>query len=163
MADKITETNVLQITVKDTDQHKQSFNLQSPLSDTTIAQIREVFEPLIQTGKWYSNYDRQINYIDQATLTKTKKIELSDDTTIEVTPTQARLTEGTPATFTVTGSPIKGFSIIEKNYTGNVFEPTIDAVNNTITFTVSGYFTGNLRVAIVTVAGNIEVYMASNL
>lgn len=167
MADKITQTNVLQITVQDTDSNRQSFNIENPVNSITIAQVRDIFAPIISSGKWYSRAGNPINYIEQATLTKTKKIELDDSgEAITVTPTEYTFNTTTPneVTFTVTGSPIKGYKIIKTSGNENILEITgvkIDQLNNTIKVTtrLSGSSSGtcNYEMTITTVAGAITV------
>lgn len=170
MAQTITEKNVIQITVQDTDSNKQSFNLENPKSGLTIAQVREVFEPLIATGKWYSRQGNPINYIEQATLTKTKKITLDDGTgAVTVTPSSGSTSGGgiKTVTFTVDGSPIKGYNYIRKgtsvtNVTALPAE--IDTENNTITakFNVNGQFGDVYDLEIVTIASKLTVTITVN-
>lgn len=164
MAQTITEKNVIQITVQDTDNNKQSFNMENPKSELTIAQVREIFEPLISTGKWYSRQGNPINYIEQATLTKTKKITLDDGTeAITVTPASGKFGQ----TFTVTGSPIKGYNFTDVNLTSvRLNEVIINNELNTIQATLISISqnpsSGKATLNIITAAGTISVNLTVN-
>lgn len=165
MADKITETDVVQIQAQDSDNNKYSFNVENPKTGTTITNVREAFQPLINSGKWISKQGFPFSYIPQATLTKTKKIELGESgETITVTPSTGNITTamGGKETFTVAGSPIKGYTIKKmttQETNVSLQDVKIDPVLNTITtsFNITGNFGDNYQLNIVTIAGSIEV------
>lgn len=166
MADKITETDVVQIQAQDSDGNKYSFNVENPKTSTTIENVREAFQPLINSGKWLSKQGFPFSYIPQATLTKTKKIQLDDGTgAVTVTPTQYSGARGSnqSVTFTVDGSPIKGYSAKQTSgtYTISIEEPVINTVNNTLTLKVNINQNANTNdtgiLTIVTEATKIEI------
>lgn len=164
MADKITETDVVQIQAQDSDGNKYSFNVENPKTSTTIENVRETFQPLINSGKWLSKQGFPFSYIPQATVTKTKKIQLDDSgTAITITPTTTQFTNTqTPITFTIDGAPITGYKTTKTATDANLISintVTIDQNTNTLTVYINsrgqhsaGYFT----VTAVTTAGTIS-------
>lgn len=164
MADKITQTNVIQITVRDTENNRRSFNIENPRTDTTIAQIRDIFAPIINSGKWYSTNGNPINYIEQATLTKTKKIELSGDMApITVTPNE--ITNSGTTEITITGSPIKGYRVTETEGGAQFQSVNINYLANTLTVTAtagSGTPTENSYITIILINHEIKIYANIN-
>lgn len=176
MADKITETDVVQIQAQDSDNNKYSFNVEYPKAGTTIANVREAFQPLINSGKWISKQGFPFTYIPQATLTKTKKIELDDGASaVTVTPAEYHPTDVTKeqtqtVTFTVDGAPIQGVKFKDINDGIIVLKnPSINATNNTFTITITtaqGTSTqGRTIIQLATPATTIEIpiynYLAS--
>lgn len=175
MPDKITEKNVIQITTQDTNKNRYSFNLEDPRNAVTINDVREIFEPLIATNKWYSKNGNPINYIEQATLTKTKKIELGEDgQEITVTPSKIEVQRGYTRdyTLTVTGSPIKGYTVrdvvnSDVNFT-RFLNVSINPEANTITFTIHAVGQGgtpapSTQVTITTVYTTVTIDVENNL
>jgi len=166
MADKITETDVVQIQAQDSDGNKYSFNVENPKTSTTIENVREAFQPLINSGKWISKQGYPFSYIPQATVTKTKKIQLDDGTgTVTVTPTQysGPRNSNRQTTFTVDGSPIKGYAGKQTRgtYTISLENPVINATNNTLTVNININQNANQDdtgvLTIVTEATKIEI------
>lgn len=162
MADRITETDVIQIQAQDSDNNRYSFNVENPKANTTISNVREAFQPLINSGKWVSKQGYPFSYISQATLTKTKKIELADSgATITATPSEVHFEPvfgDRNVTITVDGSPITGYDVKSANGVVIFANATIDPVANTITFFFTVHNVGGTTEAIiVTAAGKITI------
>ncbi len=128
-----TITNVLQISMQDSDNNSYSFNIENPNEGVTIQQVNAALEPLINTQKWYSTKDRPIVRVRNATLTRTRKIVLEDSTEITVTPAEINITSSSTqatATLTVTGEAIQGYKFSGQKLV--LQSANIDTVNNTL-------------------------------
>lgn len=135
-----TITNVLQVTVQDTDNSNYSFNIENPKENVTIQQVNAALEPLINTQKWYSAKDRPITRVKGATLTRTRKIILDDSTEITVTPAEWNINQqgqSASQTFTVTGEAIQGYNFTTQYSRVTLDNISIDTVNNTLKATIS--------------------------
>lgn len=164
MAETITETEVIQIQAQDTENNRYSFNVENPKDNLTINTVREIFDTLINSGKWISKKGFPFNYIPQATVTKTKKRTLDDGTAISVTPSSITVTappagQNINIAATVEGAPIKGV-----NWTGNpqITSFEINASTNTVNANVFSRSGAGYKLIIITTAGNLEVPITVN-
>lgn len=108
MADVITQNNVVQVTMTDAGGNKQSFNIDNPKDNLTLAQIRTALNAAISSGYWYSNKSEPFTAVNSATITQTKKIKL-DNSSVEITLTPATInTTNSTESILVEGSAVRG-------------------------------------------------------
>lgn len=112
MADTITQSSVVQITLVDAIGNRQSFNIDNPKSNISMNQIKAALSPAILSGYWYSKSAEQFVAVNSATVTESKKIKLDNsDVVIEVTPASLNFdaSQATPSgTVTVEGATVVG-------------------------------------------------------
>lgn len=109
MADTITENNVVQVTLVDSNGNKQSFNIDNPKEDLTLSAIKTALNPAISSGFWYSRNLVPFTAVNSATITESRKIKLSDsDTVIEVTPSSITMSGTSTGVVTVEGATLTG-------------------------------------------------------
>lgn len=141
MADTITQSSVVQITLVDAIGNRQSFNIDNPKSNISMSQIKAALAPAISSGFWYSKSAEQFVAINSATVTESKKIKLDNsDVVIEVTPASLTLNNETSpkGTVTVEGATVMGAYISQLVTTGT--NATMYATTSGQTVTVNANF-----------------------
>lgn len=145
MADQITTSSVVQVTMQDSSGNKQNFNIDNPKNDLTMAEIRTALTPIVNSGNWYSSYGNQFTAVQSATLTQSTKIKLSDSgVVVTITPSSATVpTTGkqypsaSTATFTVEGAPIQSAYLATPTVATEgkimVLAPEINELQNSVT------------------------------
>lgn len=133
-------TKTVQIKVQDELGHNQTFNIDYPASDTTLASIRLALAPALATNSWCSSYGAPFIRVPGATIVETEKTKLSDGTEISIDPTRATITstgDTGSQNFIVEGMTIQGFDFQylngEQTITPDYNGTTINTEANTIT------------------------------
>lgn len=169
MADTITQSSVVQITLVDAGGNKQSFNIDNPKDDITMSQIKTALAPAIASGFWYSKNSEAFTAVNSATVTESKKIKLDNsDVEIEITPASITFPAGTtfPAdtTVSVTGATVIGAYVtdIDDSDAGSeVFNAYANYTANSVTLNVPSHSSSiagmKANLAIVTDARTVKI------
>lgn len=136
-----TTTNTIQIQMQDESGHNQTFNIDYPQSETTLASIKLALAPALATNSWCSSYGIPFIRVRSATIVETEKTKLSDESNVvTIIPTKATITTTTDTgsqNFVVEGMTIQGYSFQflngESSITPNLNQTSINKTENTIT------------------------------
>lgn len=119
MADVITETSVVQVTLLDAAGYAKSLNLDNPKSGLTLNQIREAFQSAI-AGRWLYGRSDIVVEVQKATYSQSIKTPIGGGEAV-ITPNSANITDGTtnPFTFSVEGGTPTAANIINSTVTSS--------------------------------------------
>lgn len=177
----VTNTTVVQVTVLDTNGYSKTYNLDDPINNLTLNQIKEAFQPAIDGGWLYPRGTYPIASVKQANYSQAIKTSI-DGETITIAPTSISFNFSTASdggsqgseTVVVSGANPTAASVVDIISTTGSFDSlsyfAVTITDNNIvvnlmkkqgTATSSGGGTATLRVVVENRIFNIPITIDS--